>query len=116
MLSVDRCDFVKVLYMYYIMALSTPLVYIIRCACDYLPTPGEAGDASPHHWPQRVRQELPVSDPERPVAHLRRTTNQAPTLDALLHPSEVRVQWPAGVWYTTAGLTSCIYVYNDALI
>ena len=65
-------------------------------ACDYT-TLGEAGYASPHHGSEWVWQELPVPYPERPVAHLRRTTHKATAIDTLLHSTEVRVQRPAGI-------------------
>ena len=65
--------------------------------------PGEAGYASPHHGSQWLRQELPVSHPERPVAHLWRTTHQATAIDTLLHSTEVRVQW-----HLAYGLVVCM--------
>lgn len=66
---------------------------LLVCLTVCVNMPGEGWYASPHHGSQRLWQELSVSDLERPVAHLRRTTHQATALDALLHSTEVRVQW-----------------------
>lgn len=56
-----------------------------------LPLPaGGRGHAPAHHRPQRLRQELSLPDPWRPLAHVRRRALQAPAATHVLHPPEVR--------------------------
>lgn len=55
---------------------------------------GGRGHAPAYHRPQRLRQELSLPDPGRPVAHVRRRAVQAPPAAHVLHPSEVRGRSP----------------------
>lgn len=66
---------------------STPGVLI-----SPLSVPGRGGYAPIDHRAQRLREELPVQDPQRPVACLRRATAQTLSSTHVLHPPEVCTQ------------------------